>query len=141
MDADDVIARYRLEPHPDGGYVRETFRAPAPPGERGAVTAIHYLLDAGETSAWYREDSIEIWHHCAGAYARLSLWSDGMAVTELLLGTGVGAEPHVVVPADCWQSVVSLGMWMLAGCTVAPAFDFAGFELAPPGWRPDHSHV
>ena len=64
MAADDVIARYRLERPPEGGYYRETFRAPAPPGERGAVTAIYYLLKAGETSAWHRIDSIGIWHSC-----------------------------------------------------------------------------
>lgn len=136
MDADDIIARYGLKPHPEGGHFRETFRAPAPPGERGAVTAIYYMLKAGEISAWHRIDSVEIWHHYAGAPLRISLWSDDMAAIERLLGTGVDAEPHVVVPAGCWQSAVSLGAWTLVGCTVAPAFEFAGFELAPPGWQP-----
>ena len=136
MDADEVIARYGLKPHPEGGHFRETFRAPAQPGERGAVTAIYYVLKAGETSAWHRIDSIEIWHHYAGAPLRLSLWSNDIAATERLLGKGVDAEPHVVVPAGCWQSAVSLGAWTLAGCTVAPAFEFTGFELAPPGWQP-----
>ena len=140
MDADDVIERYGLEPHPEGGHYRETFRAPAPPGSRGAITVIYYLLKANETSAWHRIDSIEIWHHYAGAPLRISLCSDGTAATECLLGTGADAEPHVVVPANCWQSAVSLGAWTLAGCTVAPAFEFAGFELAPSGWRPGESH-
>ncbi len=141
MDADDVIERYGLEPHPEGGHYKETFRAPAPPGSRGAITVIYYLLKANETSAWHRIDSVEIWHHYAGAPLRISLWSDGMAATQRLLGTGAGAEPHVVVPANCWQSAVSLGAWTLAGCSVAPAFEFAGFELAPPGWRPGGSHT
>ncbi len=136
MDADDVIARYGLQPHPEGGHYRETFRAPAPPGGRGAVTAIYYLLKAGETSAWHRIDAVEIWHHYDGAPLRLALSPDGGVATERLLGTGAGAEAHIVVPAGCWQSAVSLGAWTLAGCTVAPAFEFAGFELAPPGWRP-----
>ncbi len=140
MDADEIIARYGLKPHPEGGHFRETFRAPAPSGERGAVTAIYYVLKAGETSAWHRIDSVEIWHHYAGAPLRISLWSDDMAATERLLGKGVNAEPHVVVPAGCWQSAVSLGAWTLVGCTVAPAFEFAGFELAPPGWRPEGFH-
>ena len=140
MDADDVIERYGLEPHPEGGHYRETFRAPAPPGSRGAITVIYYLLKANEASAWHRIDSIEIWHHYAGAPLRISLCSDGTAATERLLGTGADAEPHVVVPASCWQSAVSLGAWTLAGCTVAPAFEFAGFELAPSGWRPGESH-
>ena len=141
MYADDVIARYGLEPHPEGGHYRETFRAPAPPGGRGAISVIYYLLKANESSEWHRIDSVEIWHHYAGAPLRISLWSDGMAVTERLLGTDAEAEPHVVVPARCWQSAISLGAWTLAGCTVAPAFDFAGFELAPPGWRPGESHT
>ena len=136
MRADEVIARYTLRPHPEGGHYRETFRAPAKPGERAAVTAIYYLLKAGETSAWHRIDAVEIWHHYAGAPLRLSLSSDGRSVSERLLGTGAGAEPHIVVPAGCWQSAVSEGAWTLTGCTVAPAFEFAGFELAPAGWQP-----
>ena len=141
MDADEVIARYGLQPHPEGGCYRETFRAPAGPGERAAVTVIYYLLKAGEVSAWHRIDAVEIWHHYAGAPLRLSLSSDDQAVTDRLLGTGDGAEPHIVVPAGCWQSAVSLGAWTLTGCTVAPAFEFAGFELAPAGWRPGGAPV
>lgn len=136
MDADQVIERYGLEPHPEGGHYRETFRAPAPTGGRGAVSAIYYLLKAGETSAWHRIDAVEIWHHYAGAQLRLSLSSDGMTVTERLLGTGAAAEPQAVVPTGVWQSAISLGDWTFVGCTVAPGFQFAGFELAPQGWRP-----
>ncbi len=139
MDADDVIARYRLEPHPEGGHYRETFRASATAGGRGAVSAIYYLLGAGDTSAWHRIDAVEIWHHYAGAPLRLSLWSEGRTATERLLGSVAAAEPHVVVPAGCWQSADSLGEWTLVGCTVAPAFEFSGFELAPPGWQPGMS--
>ena len=139
MHADDVIARHGLEPHPEGGHYRETFRAEAPMGGRGAVSAIYYLLRAGETSAWHRIDAVEIWHHYAGASLRLSLCFDGLTVTERLLGTVADAEPHAVVPSGCWQSAVSLGEWTLVGCTVAPAFEFSGFELAPTGWRPGMS--
>ena len=138
MDADQVIELYRLEPHPEGGHYRETFRTPAP-GGRGAVSAIYYLLKAGENSAWHRIDAVEIWHHYTGAPLRLSLCSDGMTVTDRLLGTGAAAEPQAVVPVGCWQSAVSLGDWTLVGCTVAPSFQFSGFELAPPGWRPGTS--
>ncbi|MYA87779.1 MAG: cupin domain-containing protein [Boseongicola sp. SB0662_bin_57] len=136
MDADEVIACYGLEPHPEGGHYRETFRAPAADGGREAVSAIYYFLKAGETSAWHRIDAVEIWHHHAGAPLRLALCSDGMTVTRRLLGTGGAAEPQAVVPAGCWQSAVSLGEWTLVGCTVAPAFEFSGFELASPEWRP-----
>ncbi|MXX89727.1 MAG: cupin domain-containing protein [Boseongicola sp. SB0677_bin_26] len=136
MDADEVIARYRLEPHPEGGHYRETFRASAANGGRGSVSAIYYLLKAGETSAWHRIDAVEIWHHYAGAPLRLSLCSDGTTVSERLLGSSDGAAPQAVVPVGCWQSAVSLGEWTLVGCTVAPAFEFSGFELASPEWRP-----
>ena len=136
MDADVIIARCGLRPHPEGGHYRETFRAPAQIGERSAVSAIYYLLKAGETSAWHRLDVVEIWHYYAGAALRLSLSPDGRAAASRLLGTGAGAEPHLVVPAGCWQSAVSAGAWTLVGCTAAPAFEFAGFELAPPGWQP-----
>lgn len=136
MNADEAIDRYGLQPHPEGGHYRETYRAPAGPGERGAVSAIYYLLKADETSAWHRVDAVEIWHYHAGASLRLSQSPDGRTTTTRRLGTGAGAEPHLVVPAGCWQSAVSEGAWTLVSCTVAPAFEFAGFELAPSGWRP-----
>ena len=136
MDADEVIACYGLKPHPEGGHYRETFRALATYGGRGVVSAIYYFLKAGETSAWHRIDAVEIWHHYAGAPLCLSLCSDGMTVTERLLGTGAAAEPQAIVPVGCWQSAASLGEWTLVGCTVAPAFEFSGFELASPEWRP-----
>ena len=82
MDADGIIARYGLRPHPEGGHYRETFRAPARPGERSAVSAIYYLLNAGETSAWHRIDAVEIWHYYAGAALRLSLSPDGRAAAS-----------------------------------------------------------
>ncbi len=136
MDADDVIARYGLKPHPEGGHYRETFRAPAGDGGRGAVTAIYYLLKSGELSAWHRIDAVEIWHYHAGDPLRLDLSPDGAGSVSRRLGAGAGAEPQVAVPAGTWQSARSEGAWTLAGCTVAPAFEFAGFELAPPGWTP-----
>ncbi len=136
MDAEEVARRYRLAPHPEGGRYREVFRAPAPPGGRGAVTAIYYLLEAGEVSAWHRIDAVEIWHYHAGAPLLLEISADGAAVETRRLGVGGGAEPQAVVPAGAWQTARSEGAWTLVGCAVAPAFAFAGFELAPPGWRP-----
>jgi len=136
MDADGVIARYGLLPHPEGGHYREIFRASAKDGGRGAVTSIYYLLRAGEFSAWHRIDAVEIWHYHAGAPLRLELSLDGETTTGHRLGVGGGASPQVTVPVGVWQSARSEGAWTLVGCTVAPAFEFAGFELAPPGWRP-----
>ena len=63
MDADELISRHGLQPHPEGGHYRETFRAAAEDGGRGAVTAIYYLLKADEISAWHRIDAVEIWHY------------------------------------------------------------------------------
>ena len=137
MDADEIIARYGLAPHPEGGHYREIFRASAEVGGRGAVTSIYYLLRAGETSAWHRVDAVEIWHYHAGDALRLELSLDGVKTTSHRLGVDVGAWPQVVVPVGAWQSARPEGAWTLVGCTVAPAFEFAGFELAPPGWQPD----
>ncbi|MDE0050084.1 MAG: cupin domain-containing protein [Rhodospirillales bacterium] len=136
MDADEIIARYGLAPHPEGGHYREIFRAPAQGGGRGAVTSIYYLLRAGEVSRWHRIDAVEIWHYHDGAALRLDLSPDGVARTSHRLGVSDGAWPQVTVPAGAWQSAQPEGAWSLVGCTVAPAFEFAGFELAPPGWQP-----
>ena len=136
MDADEIIARYALTPHPEGGHYRETFRASAEGGGRGTVTSIYYLLQAGEVSAWHRIDAVEIWHYHAGATLRLELSPDGVETTSHRLGVGYAAWPQVTVPVGAWQSARSEGAWSLVGCTVAPAFEFAGFELAPPGWQP-----
>ena len=139
MDADEIIAKYGLTPHPEGGHYREIFRADADDGSRGAVTSIYYLLRAGEVSAWHRVDAVEIWHYHAGDALKLELSVDGVATQSHLLGVGDGAWPQVVVPVGAWQSARPEGAWTLVGCTVAPAFEFAGFELAPPGWQPGRS--
>lgn len=136
MDAEEIIARYGLKPHPEGGHYRETFRAPSENGCRGAMTVIYYLLTAGEISAWHRIDAVEIWHYYSGDTLRLELSPDGIEITTRRLGMGDGAELHIAVPTGTWQSARSDGAWTLVGCTVAPAFEFAGFELAPPDWRP-----
>lgn len=139
-DADTIIAALGLQPHPEGGSYVETWRSPAAAGERPASSAIYYLLRAGERSAWHRIDADETWHHYAGAPLHLSI-ADGAgtrAPAEHVLGSDVtaGQRPQVVVPAGQWQSATSTGAWTLVGCTVAPAFRFEGFELAPPGWEP-----
>ena len=131
QDPDHVIAALGLEPHPEGGHYRETWRDPGH-GARGAGTAIYYLLKAGEVSAWHRIDATEIWHHYAGAALALTLRQGGTQ-TRLVLGTNIGAgeQPQATVPAHAWQTAESLGPWTLVGCTVSPAFEFSGFELAP----------
>ena len=138
LSADEVVRLLGLAPHPEGGCYRETFRAAAPDGGRGASTAIYYLLRGGEISAWHRVDADEIWHHYAGAPLELLLSPDGRQRSAARLGKDLaaGERPQAVVPAGVWQSARSLGEWTLVGCTVAPAFEFAGFEMAPAGWEP-----
>jgi len=143
LSAEEVVELLGLQPHPEGGWFRETFRAAAPAAPavpaapdtgRGASTAIYYLLRAGEISAWHRVDADEVWHHYAGAPLELRL-SDGGDM-RLGIDLAAGERPQGVVPAWVWQSARSLGEWTLVGCTVAPAFQFAGFEMAPAGWEP-----
>ena len=139
LGAADVVRLLGLAPHPEGGRFRETFRdARAVDGGRAASTAIYYLLAAGETSAWHRVDAAEVWHFYAGAPLRLAVSADGREAAEHRLGPDLarGERPQAAVPAGAWQSAESLGAWTLVGCTVAPGFDFSGFETAPPGWRP-----
>ena len=128
MTADDLIAHYNLQPHPEGGHYRETWRD-TPASGRGSGTAIYFLLRAGEESRWHRVDAVEIWHFYGGA--PLSLWIDD--ASPRLLGP---RTPQIIVPAHAWQRARSTGEYTFVGCTVSPAFDFAGFELAPPGWHP-----
>ncbi|MFG1480740.1 cupin domain-containing protein [Xanthobacter sp. V4C-4] len=137
LDAAAVIALLGLQPHPEGGHFRETFRDTAPDGGRGASTAIYFLLARGERSHWHRVDAVEIWHWHAGAPLALHVAADGQR-SEVVLGPrlDLGQRPQGVVPAFAWQAAESQGDWTLVGCTVAPAFTFSGFELAPPGWSP-----
>jgi len=142
-DAKALIERLRLAPHPEGGWFRETYRDAAPDGKtdagRGRMTAIYYLLEVGDLSAWHRvTDADEIWHFYAGAPLALTLSPDGHDAQSVRLGSEVlqGEAPQVLVPKGWWQTAESLGRWTLVGCTVAPAFSFDGFEMAPPDWRP-----
>lgn len=135
-EADAIIAELGLAPHPEGGWYVQTFRDEAG-GPRGHSTAIYFLLKHGERSHWHRVlDAAEVWHFHAGAPLALDI-HDG-AKRRIVLGPDVlaGQRPQAVVPAGCWQQAESLGEWTLVGCTVAPGFDFAACELAPPGWQP-----
>jgi uncharacterized protein len=139
VTADEIAAALGLTPHPEGGAYRETFRHADPSGGRGAMTAIYYLLRAGERSHWHRVDAAEIWHWYAGAPLAVEMARvQGAAIETAKLGADLaaGQRPQIVVPEGWWQAARSLGEWTLVGCTVGPAFEFAGFELAPKGWAP-----
>jgi predicted cupin superfamily sugar epimerase len=137
MTADDVIGTLGLKPHPEGGYYAETHRIPSSGDQRSPGTAIYYLLGRGDRSHWHRVDATEIWHFYGGAALELSL-SAGLGVESHVLGPDLsaGQRPQVIVPPGHWQSARSLGEWTLVGCTVSPGFEFSGFEMAAPDWKP-----
>lgn len=135
-EAADIIAALGLASHPEGGWYRETWRAPAAPGERAAGTSILFLLEAGQSSHWHRVDASEIWLFQAGT--PLTLRTFDTVATTIRLGSDPLAGDvlqHVVAPG-VWQAATAGDGWALAGCVVVPGFDFAGFEMAPPGWSP-----
>jgi len=139
LSAADIIARLDLQPHPEGGHFRQTFRDPAVDANgRAASTLIYFLLAHGERSHWHRVDAAEIWHFYAGAPLQLRIADPGQAPRTMMLGIDLaaGEQPQAVVPAHAWQCAESSGDWTLVGCTVAPGFMFTGFELAPAGWEP-----
>jgi uncharacterized protein len=139
MTAAEIIRVLNLRPHPEGGHFIETFRDAAGAGGRAASTAIYFLLARGERSHWHRVDAVEVWHYYAGAPLRLDIaGKDERPMQRLHLGPDLsaGERPQAVVPPHAWQAAESLGDWTLVGCTVAPGFEFAGFDMAPPEWTP-----
>jgi predicted cupin superfamily sugar epimerase len=138
-EALQIIAALGLEPHPEGGFYRETFRDEATDASgRALSTAIYFLLLQSQVSRWHTVDAVEIWHWHAGAPLELGLAAPGGQARRLVLGfdPGAGLLPQGVVPRGWWQQARSLGAWTLVGCTVAPGFTFEGFVLAGEGQSP-----
>ena len=137
-DPKEIIRALDLAPHPEGGWFRETWRAPSQDGERAVGTAIYYLLEADQFSHWHRVDAAEIWHWHSGAPLALTLSPDGHDAESKVLGPELAQHqrPQVIVPPGWWQTAASLGRFTLVSCTVSPGFEFSGFEMAPPDWRP-----
>jgi predicted cupin superfamily sugar epimerase len=138
LSAAEIIARLQLAPHPEGGHFRETFRdSRCDEHGRSASTAIYFLLARGERSHWHRVDAVETWHYYAGDALTLRV-ADENGVRVVRVGANLTADevPQAIVPAHAWQAAESTGDWTLVGCTVAPGFEFAHFELAPRGWTP-----
>jgi uncharacterized protein len=136
--AAEIIARLELRPHPEGGHYRETFRdSRRDVSGRSASTAIYFLLARGERSHWHRIDAVEVWHYYAGSALNLQI-ADDVGQHSIRLGPDLtaGELPQATVPAQAWQAAESTGDWTLVGCTVAPGFEFAKFELAAPDWFP-----
>jgi len=134
-----IIELLGMRRHPEGGHYIETFRDPlTDEAGRSRSTAIYFLLQAGERSHWHRVDAVETWHWHAGAPLVLSISEDGKSVRDIQLGPDIaaGLRPQGIVPTGAWQAAVSTGDWTLVGCTVAPGFEFSGFELAAKDWKP-----
>jgi len=134
-----IIARLGMQPHQEGGWYRETWRAEQANGERASATAILFLLDAGERSHWHRVDAAELWLWHAGSPLTLAMASDERGPsTTTRLGPDVlaGEMPQLLVPPGHWQAAQGDGGWCLVTCVVSPGFEFSGFKLAPPGWSP-----
>jgi predicted cupin superfamily sugar epimerase len=136
--AAEIIAQLDLKPHPEGGHFRETLRdLRIDANGRSISTAIYFLLARGERSHWHCIDAVEVWHFYAGSPLALEIADgDGRRVVTLGPDLAAGEVPQAIVPAQAWQAATSTGDWTLVGCTVAPGFDFATFELAPHGWTP-----
>ncbi len=133
MSAEDVAKHLNLSPHPEGGWFRRTYRHADELAGRPIASAIYYLITGDRRSHWHRLDADELWHWYGGA--SLELWLSGHRTTEssIILGPNLtkNEEPQRLVPKGMWQCCTSLGDWTLVGCTVSPAFSFAGFEMLP----------
>lgn len=137
-DARAIIERLGLERHPEGGWYRETWRPPAADGARAGGSCIYFLLEGGTRSHWHRVDADELWLWHAGSPVEVLIAGESNEITSIRLGGDVlrGYSPHGVAPANRWQSTEAREGWALVSCVVVPAFEFAGFELAAPGWEP-----
>ena len=134
--ASELIRVLNLQPHPEGGFYRETWRSGIQVEvdqrpSRAALTTIYFLLAAGSFSAWHRVRSDEVWHWYEGESLELLLASPDFSITQRhrLGPVGAGTEPVVTVPADWWQAARPLGDYALCGCTVAPGFEFEDFTF------------
>jgi uncharacterized protein len=136
------IERLNLTPHPEGGFYRQTYSAdlilddlPSQfSGSRAASTAIYFLLEGADFSALHRLRSDELWHFYAGRRLSVQVISPEGEYSEILLGSNpeAGESFQAVVTAGCWfgSRLADETSFALVGCTVAPGFDFADFELA-----------
>lgn len=145
--ADTLIEQLQLSAHPEGGWYRETWRGDANASGRASGTAILFLLKADESSHWHRVDADEMWIWQGGDALNLEIAEgDAGPVRTVRLGSNVDAGEHLqgLVPTGAWQAARPAGErhgYTLVSCMVVPGFEFAGFELAPPGWAPAQETV
>jgi uncharacterized protein len=135
MNAQALIERLQLQPHPEGGWFRELHRATervaTTRGERSALTTIYYLLERNQLSRWHVVQSDEIWHFYAGAPLELIVYDPATRVCKpaVLEAPTSSREPVGIVRAGEWQAARSLGDYSLVGCNVGPGFEFKDFQF------------
>jgi len=138
MTLKEIINTLDMQPHPEGGWYKETWRNSSQPRSLG--TAIYFLLEAHQHSHWHKVDADEMWHWYAGSAMELHQNDSDVSKVEIL-GPDLlkGQRPQLMVPANSWQKSIPINGWVLVGCTVCPGFEFNGFELAEAGWEPQSS--
>jgi len=138
MTLKEIINTLDMQPHPEGGWYKETWRNSSQPRSLG--TAIYFLLEAHQQSHWHKVDADEMWHWYAGSAMELHQNDSDVSKVEIL-GPDLlkGQRPQLMVPANSWQKSIPINGWVLVGCTVCPGFEFNGFELAEAGWEPQSS--
>jgi predicted cupin superfamily sugar epimerase len=137
--ADEIIERLGLSPHPEGGHYRQTWAAPAGADGRAGATCIYFLLKSGQRSHWHRVDADELWLWHAGDRLTLHISPDAQGPAKsVTLGPDVlaGEVPQALVPKDDWQATeapeTGVHGYTLVSCIVSPGFTFDGFTLAAP---------
>lgn len=134
--AAEILKILEMRPHPEGGHYVELFRSAHRVQvvernvERVAITAIYFLLAAGECSRWHRVLSDETWHYQEGDSIELLLFSDGNVQRQRVGPVAPETRPTFVVPAGTWQAARTTGDYTLVACTVGPGFEYADFSLA-----------
>lgn len=138
-EAENIIKSLRLEPHPEGGFYRETFRDKKTDNYGVSVsTAIYFLIIENYPTRWHKINSSEVWHWYAGSPLKLLCAPPQGSAEEIILGFNPSKNvlPQYCLPAGWWQKASTLGAWTLTGCTVAPGFRFEEFILAPENQNP-----
>ena len=131
-DAESIIKDLSLEPHPEGGHFVECFRTES-------ISIIYYLLKKNEKSHWHRLKKNEILHFYFGDNLEVYTSENGINYNVFYLGSN--NNYIYVVKANTWFAMRSSGSYSLIGCTVAPAFNFEDFELAPSDWKPKNFKI
>ena len=128
-DAETIIKELNLEPHPEGGHFIECFKT-------SDISIIYYLLKKNEKSHWHRLSKDENLHFYKGDPLKIYVSEDGSDYNFVVIGKKNNF--NYTVKANSWFAMKSMGEYSLIGCTVAPAFNYGDFELAPKEWKPNN---